>query len=186
MLQAHSLDDEFEPVSSMQATYRKGKPSHLQMVPLDEPEMGESDLHLAIVPAIDDPADMPSIGIPGMPAIPGFPGLPDITDDGPDALEPEVTEEQIETLLDLEGVSTDDPVRMYLREIGRVSLLSADAEVSLAKRIEKGEALRTKIAEIEERYGFTPPGEVICLEIYEGLIARWPALEALYKGHYET
>ncbi|HEY0070957.1 MAG TPA: RNA polymerase sigma factor RpoD [Chloroflexia bacterium] len=184
MLQAHSLDDEFDPVTSMQATYRKGKPSHLQMVPLDEPE--ESDLHLAIVPAIEDSVDtvdIPGISIPGLP---GMPGLPGITDDDSDVLEPEVTQEQIDRLLDLEGVSTDDPVRMYLREIGRVSLLSADAEVSLAKRIEKGEALRTKVVEIEERYGFTPPGEVICLEIYEGLIARWPALEAIYKGHYDT
>jgi RNA polymerase primary sigma factor len=188
MLQAHSLDDEFEPVSSMQTTYRKGKPTHLQMVPMDEPEIAEADLHLAIVPAIDDSVDtvdMPGIGLPGLPGLPGMPGI-SITDDDADVLEPEVTQEQIDTLLDLEGVSTDDPVRMYLREIGRVSLLSADAEVSLAKRIEKGEALRTKVTEIEERYGFTPPGEVICLEIYEGLIARWPALEALYKGHYET
>ena len=34
--------------------------------------------------------------------------------------------------------SLDDPVRMYLREIGRVPLLSACEEVSLAKRMERG------------------------------------------------
>lgn len=35
----------------------------------------------------------------------------------------------------------DDPIRLYLREIGRVSLLSGDQEVDLAKRIEEGEIL---------------------------------------------
>lgn len=38
-----------------------------------------------------------------------------------------------------EGISTDDPVRMYLKEIGKVALLTADEEVDLAKRIEAGE-----------------------------------------------
>ena len=36
-----------------------------------------------------------------------------------------------------EGVSIEDPVRMYLKEIGKVSLLSADEEIELAKRMEK-------------------------------------------------
>ena len=36
--------------------------------------------------------------------------------------------------------STDDPVRMYLREMGSIQLLSRDGEVEVAKRIEKGNA----------------------------------------------
>lgn len=36
------------------------------------------------------------------------------------------------------GLSTDDPVRMYLREIGRIPLLTADQEIEYARRIEQG------------------------------------------------
>jgi len=47
-----------------------------------------------------------------------------------------------ESELDLsipQGVGIDDPVRMYLKEIGKVDLLSADEEVELAKRMEQGD-----------------------------------------------
>jgi len=45
----------------------------------------------------------------------------------------------LEALAEAEAESVDDPVRMYLREIGKVSLLSAEDEVSLAKRMELSE-----------------------------------------------
>ena len=51
-----------------------------------------------------------------------------------------------------EGVSIDDPVRMYLKELGKVSLLSADEEIELAKRMEKGdEAAKKRLAEANLR-----------------------------------
>ncbi|WP_420806177.1 RNA polymerase sigma factor RpoD [Levilactobacillus paucivorans] len=50
------------------------------------------------------------------------------------------------------GVKINDPVRMYLKEIGRVSLLTADQEVALALRIEKGEeAAKQELAEANLR-----------------------------------
>ena len=51
-------------------------------------------------------------------------------------------EEETEIIDDvdiLEGVSTEDPVRMYLKEIGNVPLLSTEEEVELAKRVEAGD-----------------------------------------------
>ncbi len=69
-----------------------------------------------------------------------------VVDEDGDPLAKQVQEEEVvveearsDQLVAPPGVKINDPVRMYLKEIGRVDLLSADEEVELAKRIEAGD-----------------------------------------------
>ena len=74
----------------------------------------------------------------------------EVDEDLPDDEELRSTEEEEEPdmeNIDLsvpEGISIEDPVRMYLKEIGKVPLLTADQEIDLAQKIEAGE-LATKV-----------------------------------------
>jgi RNA polymerase primary sigma factor len=54
---------------------------------------------------------------------------------------------------DLADIAFDDPVRMYLQEIGQVPLLTADQEVELAKAMESGDAARHRLDREEYEHG---------------------------------
>jgi RNA polymerase primary sigma factor len=81
--------------------------------------------------------------------------------------EPVVEEVDLEQAIP-EGVSIDDPVRMYLKEIGRVSLLSAVDETKLAKRMDKGNEAQLLLEEMASEQG-----EAIAAEDSKGSASEW-------------
>ena len=84
-------------------------------------------------------------------------------DDEDDTIIIEEEDEEVEIeKIDLsvpEGVSVEDPVRMYLKEIGKVSLLSAEEEIDLAQKMEAGAVASEKIVILKGRIEENPEEE---------------------------
>jgi len=81
---------------------------------------------------------------------------------------------------DIGGVSLDDPVRMYLREIGRVPLLTGLREVELAMAMERGEYLLQRRSQLRENVGDDLDADVLGRAIYHSFRTGWPHVAALY------
>ncbi|HEX5503445.1 MAG TPA: RNA polymerase sigma factor RpoD [Thermomicrobiales bacterium] len=81
-----------------------------------------------------------------------------------------------------EHISLDDPVRMYLREIGRVPLLNSEREVELATAMELGRLLTETRADLQRETGAEPPWVDVCLRVYGTLRDGWGLLDALYAA----
>ncbi len=94
-------------------------------------------------------------------------------DDGDDS----PIDSDLNPFADLEPVSTDDTIGLYLKEMSRVALLSAEEEVGLAQRINRG---RTAKRALLRSNGHTPPErrEELEQQIEDGILAREHIIKA--------
>jgi RNA polymerase primary sigma factor len=86
-------------------------------------------------------------------------------------LDDELEDDDDDDTFDLSGVSSDDTVGLYLKEMARVPLLTTEEEVDLAKRLEAGNAARAELARLN---GDADPETLYALEaiIEDGKAAR--------------
>ena len=102
-------------------------------------------------------------------------------DDDAEETEPEPLDLQTVNF-DIGGISLDDPVRMYLREIGRVPLLTGTREVELAQAMERGDYLTVKREISRDDFGNFPDPDVLGRAIYHSFREGWPHVARLFAA----
>jgi RNA polymerase primary sigma factor len=115
------------------------------------------------------------------------PAIPDEDETEPDLsaeAEPEPLDlpELATVNYDVGGVSLDDPVRMYLREIGRVPLLTGGKEVELAMAMERGDYLCFRRDQLRRQLGHEPSAIELGQAIYATFRMKWPEVVTLYQA----
>lgn len=143
------IDEIFEAFSAMDITIVTAGSND------DDEDEDEDDDNIDI----EDIADLEDIDLDDLEDLDDIDDIDEIDDidslDRIHELEPAIDEEEDEKIIDIsvpKGINIDDPVRMYLKEIGEVALLSGDEEVDLAKRMATGdEEAKRKLCEANLR-----------------------------------
>ncbi len=82
---------------------------------------------------------------------------------------------------ELSGATMDDPVRMYLREIGKVELLKGAEETRLAKALERGGYIDALMRRLESEVGPNPPMFVVGRELLQEFATSMAMIDALFE-----
>ena len=172
----------------------------------DAPAVGDTERVMMALLAQTQPVDFTGTPIPNGLAAPEPPpegdeiyaGLLDLNGEIPDEDEwpvvlprPEAHSAYgpapVDPSADADNLGTDDPVRLYLREIGRVPLLTADAEIALAKRMERGIFLEQLMADLSRQADCPSavlPAALICRAVASRLHHEWPLAEEVYCAQH--
>lgn len=112
------------------------------------------------------------------------------SDDSTDLVESPVGSDDIDLFkahvsdVDISGISLDDPVRIYLREIGRVPLLTGDQEVTLAQAMERGDYLFRVQHQLQESDGGQVSVQAVTQIIYDRFKSGFPIARSLFEAAF--